>query len=124
MRWNTDLSKCRQVLLDTSTFRVDTLSADTPLEFSRVVNSLTAREHLLPTDEHIESICNTNTISYRSAGVVNLGIKWPRRLRKLINGVKVRIVLDADDFAKGLLLRGAHVFIVPYVCKLWGAFLS
>ena len=124
MRRYTDLLKRRQVLLDAVAFRVDTLGADTLLEFNRVVNSLTTREHFLPTDEKIVGICNTNTISYRSTGIVKLGIKWPRRLRELINEVKVRVVLGADDLAKGLLLRGAHVLIVPYIGELWGPFLS
>lgn len=124
MRRHTDLSKRRQVLLDAGTFWVDTLGADTRLELSGVVNSLTAGEHLLPTDEHIEGICNTNTISYRSTSIVKLGIKWPRRLGELVNDVKVRLVLRADDFTKGLLLGGAHIFVVPYVCELWGTFLS
>jgi hypothetical protein len=79
------------------------------------VDTLAAGEHLLATDEHIKGICNTNTISYRSTSIVNLGIKWPRRLGKLINDVKVGLVLGTDDFAKGLLLWGAHIFIVPYV---------
>jgi hypothetical protein len=115
MRRHTDLSKRSHVLLDAGTFRVNTLCADTLLELSRVVNSLTAREHLLPTDKHIKGIRDTNTISYSSASIVNLGVKWPRRLRELINDVKVRLVLGADDFAQGLFLGSAHIFIVSYV---------
>lgn len=124
MRRHTDLLEHRQVLLDAGTFRVDALGADTRLEFNRVMNSLTTGEHLLATEEHIEGICNTNTISHRSTGIVKLGIEWPRRLRELVNDVKVRLVLGADHLAKSLLLGSAHIFIIAYICKLGGSFLS
>ena len=124
MRRHTHLSERRYVLLDAGTLRVDALGADTLLEFDRVVDPLTAGEHLLPADEHIEGICDANAVSYRSSSIVDLGVEGPRRLGELIDDVEVCLVLGTDDLAKGLLLRGAHVFVVAYVGELRGTFLS
>lgn len=124
MRRHTDLPERRQVLLDASAFRVNTLGADALLQLGRVVDTLATRQHLLPTNEEIKGICHTNAIPDRSARVIELGIEWSCRLGEFVNHVKVGVVLGTDDLAKRLLLRSAHILIVTYVCKLGGTFFS
>lgn len=124
VRRNTNLSEDSQVLLDTVALGVDTLGADALLELVGVVDTLTTRENLLATDEHVESVCNTDAVSDCGASVIELGVERSCGLGELVDNVEVGVVLLADDLTESLLLRSAHVLVVANVGELGGAFLS
>ncbi|KAI6776456.1 hypothetical protein HG530_000401 [Fusarium avenaceum] len=121
---HTNLLEDRHVLLNSVTLRVDALGADALLELNGLVNTLATGQHFLSTDEHVESVGNTDAVSNSGASIVKLSIERTGSLGELVNDVEVSVVLLADDFAEGLLLGSAHILVVGDVGELGGAFLS
>ena len=115
---DTGLPENVDVLLDARAGGVDALGADALLELDGVVDALPAGTDLLPAHEQIVRVGDLGV------GGVLLGVEGTGRLGELVEHVEVGAVLLADEGAKRLLLRRAHVLVVADVAELLGTLLA